>query len=529
MNSFSDGMHHKSIFSTPLITAYGRRRTRYRGEVHDLNTLPPQEVAIAATLHDIRTGPQGSSVGAFFDFDGTLLQGFRRSLSGPLTPLRAVRSRTLIWSLLAGLSGRKTTAHLDRIHRLISQVWRGRTEEDFKDIEDRLFSRFIAGHLYPEVCQLIRAHDAAGHTLVIATAAVPFQVRSTARELGIDRILCTETAVSEGILTGGVDGEILWGQRKADAVSGFATANGVELARSYSYSNGASDIPLLSLVGNSIAVNPGRRLSAVADRRGWRVLRLRPRCTAGPHRIVRTILGLLAVLAAAAAAAVCSLGRDRQSAIDRMYVWVSTAALRCAGVRVRITGSEHIRAHRPAVFIFNHQSQIDALIVPYVLRTAFTGVVAMKARRYPIFGSLLRFVGVIFVDRSAPDRAKRTLEPLVTDLQSGRSVAIAPEGRVSPTPHLLPFKKGAFHLAARTGAPIIPIVIRNAGEILWRSSVLVHPGTIDVAVLEPIDISSWNPDAYNQNIEEIRNLYHETLMHWRTSKDSEYSQAHGKP
>ncbi|WP_327115837.1 HAD-IB family hydrolase [Nocardia sp. NBC_01730] len=488
-----------------------------------MKTPPQREAALAATLHDIHTGPQGSGVGAFFDFDGTLLQGFRRGLSGPLMPSRTMRSRTLIWSLLAGLSGGKTSAYLDRIHRLISQVWRGRTEQDFEEIEDRLFTRFIAGHLYPEVLQLIRAHHAAGHTLVIATAAVRFQIRSTARELGIDRVLCTETAVSDGMLTGAVDGELLAGQRKADAVRRFATANGIELAHSYGYSNGESDIPLLSLVGNSIAVNPDRRLSAVAGRRGWRVLRLRPRCTAEPHRIARTALGLLAILGAAAAAAVCSLRRDRQSAIDRMYVWVSTAALGCAGVRVRIAGSEHTRAHRPAVFIFNHQSQIDALIVPYVLRAAFTGVVAMKARRYPIFGPLLRFVGVIFVDRSAPNRAKRTLEPLVADLQSGRSVAIAPEGRVSPTPHLLPFKKGAFQLAARSGAPIVPIVIRNSGEILWRSSAFVHPGTIDVAILEPIDVSSWKPDTYNQNIEEIRHLYDETLTHWQARVDHQDS------
>ncbi|MGY2093532.1 HAD-IB family hydrolase [Nocardia gipuzkoensis] len=464
---------------------------------------------LAATLEKIRTGPQGPEVGAFFDFDGTVTHGFGRARIGRLMPRRTAGSSALMSSLLAGLSGRKSTAHPEFIRRLASRIGRDYAETDFGRIEERLFTRFVAGRLYPEAWHLIRAHQACGHTVVIATAALPLQIRATARELGIEHLLCSETVVA-----GHTDSEILWGPIKASAVKAFAASKTIDLAHSYAYSNGNADLPMLLMVGNPIAVNPDRDLAATAARRSWRVLAFRRRGIPGFYRMARTILALLAVLAVAAVAMVRSLGQDRQAAIDRMYVGVSTAGLHCAGIRVRITGSEHARTSRPAVFVFNHQSQIDTLIIPYVLRSAFIGVVTMKAQRYPIFGPLLKFVGVTFLDRSSPAQAVRALAGLVADLDSGRSVAIAPEGRISPTPQLLPFKKGAFHLAAQARVPIIPIVIRNSGEALWRSAAFVRPGTIDVAVLEPIDVSSWEPREYNQNVERLRRLYLDTLTRW---------------
>ncbi|MFB8280998.1 HAD-IB family hydrolase [Nocardia colli] len=473
---------------------------------------------LMALLREIRTGPQGTGVAAFFDFDGTVFHGFSR-LHPARTRLGRGSSNALVRSLLTGLSGRKSSAQAKRIHRLISQMWRGRAERDFELIEGRLFSRFTAGNLYPESRQLIRQHRAAGHTLVIVTAATRFHVRSTAHDLGIDHLLCTEAAVADGVVTGAIDGRLLWGQDKADAVAAFATAEGIDLNRSYGYSNGEADVPLLALVGKPIAVNPDRRLACTSVRRGWRVLRFRPRDCAGAYRIVRTLAGLFALLVTVVGVRIRSLGCDRQSAIDRMNQWVPKTTLWCAGLRVEITGAEHTDTPRPAVFLFNHQSQIDTLVIPYVLRTSFTALVAMKVRRYPVFGRLLRFVDMTFVDQSSPVQARSTLDTLVAELRSGKSVAVAPEGRVSPTPQLLPFKKGGFRLATEAGVPIIPIVIRNSGDALWRSSMFVRPGTIEVAVLAPIDVSTWDPDTFDLNVEQVRRLYLDTLSDWPAPVD----------
>jgi putative phosphoserine phosphatase/1-acylglycerol-3-phosphate O-acyltransferase len=420
----------------------------------------------------------------------------------------------MVSSLLAGLTGRKTAAEIARIDRLVRETWCGRNEADFEVVEDRLFTRFVAGRLYSEAWQLIRAHLSAGHTVVITSAAARFQVRGTARALGVDHVLCTEPTVLNRVLTGAIDGAVLCGTHKADAVKSFASSNGIELADSYAYSNGGSDAPLLSVVGNPIAVNPDRDLAALVAGRSWRVLRFRSRGYASPYRIARTLFAVFGFCVAVGAAMVCSLGQHGRTAIDRTCVWASTAVLRGAGVRLRIIGSEHLRAPRPAVFVFNHQSQIDTFVIPCLLRTSFTGVLTMKAKRYPMLGRVLRFAGVTFINQSAPGQGRNAVESLVAEIESNVSVGMAPEGRVSPTPQLLPFKKGAFHLAIQAGVPVIPIVIRNSGEVLWRSAAVIRPGTIDVAILEPIDVSSWSPETLDQHIEQLRHRYLDTLTHW---------------
>jgi putative phosphoserine phosphatase/1-acylglycerol-3-phosphate O-acyltransferase len=304
-------------------------------------------VEMAAVQRGIRNGPQGPTVGAFFDFDGTVAHGSRRVRAGwAMLQLKLRRqsqrrstSAGMISSLLAGLSGCKTTADVRRINRLIRESWRGRSVEDFELVEDRFFTRFLAGRLYPEAWQLIREHLSAGHTVVITSAAVRFQIRAAARELGVDHVLCTEPAISNGMLTGDIDGGVLCGSYKADAVKAFARSSGIELADSYAYSNGGADVALLSVVGNPIAVNPDRGLASVAADRDWRVLRFRARGGPGLYRVARTLFAVFGFCVAAAAAMVCSLGQDRRTALDRTYVWVSTAVLHCAGLRLRITGS----------------------------------------------------------------------------------------------------------------------------------------------------------------------------------------------
>ncbi|MBO0882661.1 MAG: HAD-IB family hydrolase, partial [Mycobacterium sp.] len=310
-------------------------------------------------------------MGAFFDFDGTVVHRFGRVRGGwatlPLKLRRRPTSAGMISSLLVGLSGPKTAADVKRIDRLIRESWRGRSVADFELVEDRFFTRFLAGRLYPDAWQLIREHLSAGHTVVITSAGACFQIRVAARELGINHVLCTEPAIADGVLTGDIDGDVLWGSYKADAVKAFAHSSGVELADSYAYCNSGADVPMLSMVGNPVAVNPDRGLASVAADRDWQALRFRWRGHPGPYRIARTLLAIFGFSVAAVAAVVCSLGRDRRTVVDWASVWPSTAVLRCAGVRVQVTGAEHLRAPRPAVFVFNHQSQLDTFVFPHLL------------------------------------------------------------------------------------------------------------------------------------------------------------------
>ena len=91
----------------------------------------------------------------------------------------------------------------------------------------------------------------------------------------------------------------------------------------------------------------------------------------------------------------------------------------------------------------------------------------------------------LYRSATAPKRV-RAWSPPLESLRSGKSIAIAPEGTRSPTPRLLPFKKGPFHMAMQAGVPVVPIVMRNAGQIMAAHSMVIHPGTVDVAVLPPV-------------------------------------------
>ncbi len=132
----------------------------------------------------------------------------------------------------------------------------------------------------------------------------------------------------------------------------------------------------------------------------------------------------------------------------------------------------------------------------------------------PIFGPVFRLAGVAFVDRQGGGDPRQALAPAVAKLREGISVVIAPEGTRSLTPTLGPFKNGAFHLAREAGVPIVPIVIRNAGELMWRDSLTVKPGTVHVTVLPPIDVSAWPADQVRNKTREVQDLFAETLAHW---------------
>ncbi|MQY19327.1 HAD-IB family hydrolase [Nocardia macrotermitis] len=466
--------------------------------------------AIAA----IRSGPEGPRVPAVFDFGGTVVHGFTPgSALGRL--LHRGERADLIASLLTNIRGSRAEGEYERFLQRVMHLWAGHPESELTDLGAALFRDTIHGHLYPEAWRLIRAHEAAGHTLILTTCLSAFQVLPAATELGFRHVLYTRMAVHDGVLTGHVEGKPLWRNGKADAVRRFAATHDLDLSRGYAYADAAPDIPLLELLANPTAVNPGPRMAMRAAEQDWPVLCFRPRAEAGARDIARTTVGFAGLLGGAlTGVATTATTRNQRRMADSMITHAASGALGGTRVRMRIIGAEYARAPRPAVFIFNHQSQFDMVVLGAVLGAGFTGIVKKEVTSNPVFGPLLRFAGATFIDRSDTTGTRAALAPVVETLRAGLSIVIAPEGTRSLTPRVGPFKKGAFHIAAQAGVPIIPMVIRNAGEITWRNSAIVRGGTVDVAVLPPIDVSDWNPADMTAEIERVRQLFVTTLLDW---------------
>ena len=466
----------------------------------------------------VRSGPQGRRVGAFFDFDGTLVHGFsgvpffRHFVrAGKLTPHEVAST------MKSSIRGGKTEAEFARFIDLALRGWEGHSEEELDAIGTRLFETRIAGHLYPEAWQLIRAHEEAGHTLVIASSATRFQIEPAARALGVPNVVCTRLDAVDGVVTGKIVGEPLWRGGKARGVEKFASENDVDLAVSYGYSNGGEDIAFLTTVGTATAVNPDKALESAAAEHGWPILRFRPRGAAGPVRAART-LGFFAGFAGAVVSGIAKGRRDKTLGRNTIIERTGDFPLALAGVQVEVVGEHNALQPRPAVFIFNHQSELDMFVLAKVLRTGFTGITKKELATNALLGPIFRYMGATFVDRSNSAQAREALGPVVDTLRGGLSVVIAPEGTRSYTPTLGPFKKGAFHIAMQAGVPLIPFVIRNAGELRWRNGATVRPGTVEVAVLDPIDVSTWSVDDLDAHVAEVRQLFVDTLLHWPSAR-----------
>jgi putative phosphoserine phosphatase/1-acylglycerol-3-phosphate O-acyltransferase len=182
-----------------------------------------------------------------------------------------------------------------------------------------------------------------------------------------------------------------------------------------------------------------------------------------------------------------------------------------AGIDLQVSGEEHLWSHRPAVFIFNHQSGIDVLLLCRLLRRDIIGIAKQEVRRNPIFGPVFTLAGAVFVDRFNHAKAVAALAPAVEALRQGLSIVLAPEGTRSVTPRPGRFKKGAFHLAMTAQVPIVPIVFRNALDALPKHGLVVRPTTVEVVVHPPIPTAGWSVADLDREIAAIHALYTDTL------------------
>src|SRR5581483_5595802 len=379
----------------------------------------------------------------------------------------------------------------------------------------RLFRERLAGTVYPEARAVVKAHQRKGHTVPLASSATTFQAGPLAADLGIEHVLCTRLEVVDGRLTGRVEGPVLWGRNKADAVARFAAEAGIKLPDSYGYATGDEEVEFLETVGRAGRLNPASGLARVAAERGWPILRFEPRGRPGLVPVVRTAAALGGIATTLGiGVGLGLLNRSRRAAVNYVATVAPEAALLLAGVDMRVTGEEHLWSARPAVFVFNHQSSFDVVVIARLLRRDFTAVAKAELAHDPRFAPLAALIGVAYVHRGDPAQAREALAPVVEKLRCGISLAIAPEGTRSATPTLGRFKSGAFHIAVQAQVPVVPVVIRNAGEIMWRASLVARPGTVDVAVLPPVPTEGLGPDDVHRLRDGVREQFLETLADW---------------
>ena len=385
---------------------------------------------------------------AFFDLDRTILPGgsgpvFAATLArlGVKTP--HIPGQELLFKLFDIMGESYLVMQLAKQAASRSKgLDRAMVQASAEVAADTLMER-----VQPYAPALFDEHRAAGDLLVLATTSPYDLVAPFARRLGFDAVVATRYAEVEGIYTGELNGLFVWGPGKLAAIRMWAEENDVALESSSAYSDSVFDSPMLSAVGNPVAVNPDYRLRALAALRRWPVRNLD--APAGvpsvsgiePFDIIRTL----------------------------------TRPEFFPGVKFRIEGVEHVPRTGSVIIASNHRSYFDPLAIGLAIAKAGRNGRFMGKKEVfdaPIVGQFAKAMGAIRVDRGTGSDAP--LKEAAKALDGGEVVVILPEGTIPRGEAffdpILKGKKGTARLAAMTGAAIVPLGVWGTEKVWPRSS-----------------------------------------------------------
>ena len=275
-----------------------------------------EAAAAAAEVESALLMPSDLRAAAFFDVDNTVMQGasiyhFARGLH---------RRKFFTTREIAGAAWKQTyfrlmgvedPAHVAEARSSALSFIAGHTVTELEELGEKIFDESMAHRIWPGTRALAQLHLDEGKRVWLVTAA-PIEIASIiARRLGLTGALGTVAEHVGGVYTGQLVGDLLHGPAKAEAIKALAVREGLDLAACSAYSDSFNDLPMLSLVGDPVAINPDARLRAHAKAHGWRIHDYRTgRKAARAGLMAAAVAG---AVSGAVAAGVSIKGRGRSS------------------------------------------------------------------------------------------------------------------------------------------------------------------------------------------------------------------------
>lgn len=200
-----------------------------------------------------------------------------------------------------------------------------------------------------------------------------------------------------------------------------------------------------------------------------------------------------------------------------IYAWAAHSwakwMIRASGSRITVEGMEYVRQDRAQIIASNHQSWFDVFALAAIIPKRYRFIAKEELRRIPLFGLAWESAGHISIDRKDRSKAIRALDTAAALMRVDHSaVVIFPEGTRSPTGELLPFKKGAFMMALRTGIEIVPAACLGTRAIQKKGDWRVRPGKIIVRFGPPIDSSQFD-EAHREELMLVVRERIERMLH----------------
>jgi 1-acyl-sn-glycerol-3-phosphate acyltransferase len=164
----------------------------------------------------------------------------------------------------------------------------------------------------------------------------------------------------------------------------------------------------------------------------------------------------------------------------------SRFALAACGIRLRVTGLEHLAGVQAGILVANHASYLDAVVLMAAIPRGFRFIAKRRLADYPLVGTVIRRARHVTIDKTDVSQRLTGADDIAGLLRENELVMIFPEGTFFRAPGVLPFRLGAFRAAVDAGRPIVPIALRGARRVLPDGTVLLRRGAIDVAIGAPL-------------------------------------------
>lgn len=426
------------------------------------------------------SNPHGGA--AFFDLDRTLLAGasgevFSAAMKTAGLINRNIPGEKLLFSLFNTIG--ETLPSMALARQAVTMA-KGRSRQAVQDAAESV-ARQLAEMVQPLAGALFEEHRAAGRPVVLATTTPYDLVKPFADLLGLDDVVATRYTVNaDGTYDGTLSGPFVWSSGKLAAVQEWAQRNGIDMAKSFAYSDSVYDTPLLAAVGNPFVVNPDPRMVLMAAARRWPVIRLDVPSGGAKVPVIGLELQKLAL--------------------------AFTHPMFFPYARFEMSGIENIPATGPAILCGNHRSYFDvAAMALAISKTGRTVRFLGKKEVFdaPLIGQIASVMGGIRVERGTGSDGP--LQAAAEALEAGDIVAIMPQGTI---PRGIEFfdpvlhgRWGAARLAAMTKVPVIPVGLWGTEKVWPRNARLpavlnvVDPPLVTINVGAPVEMKYRSQDA----------------------------------
>ncbi len=179
------------------------------------------------------------------------------------------------------------------------------------------------------------------------------------------------------------------------------------------------------------------------------------------------------------------------------------AILFACGVTVTVRGIDLIRPGRNYVYVSNHASMFDIPIIVASIPDQIRIVYKKELEVVPVFGWGLKWGSYIGIDRGRSAKAMRSLEDAIQKIRDGASVLLYAEGTRTEDGRLQPFKRGAFNIAVKAGAPVVPLTINGTYSLLPKGSIVVRPKPVELVLETPLQIEGEGKEEELRLMEKV--------------------------